>query len=223
MNNSLVSNTQTSVQNRVLKNTYMLLALSMLPTIAGAWFGISSGIMNSFGGMLSLIIFFAGAFGFIFLIERNKNSPVGVALLLGFTFFMGVMLSRLLGHVLGFSNGAELIMLAFGGTATIFGGMAFLSTVIKKDLSSMGKFLFIGLIMLIIASIANVFIGSATLMIVLSVIAIGIFSAFLLYDLQRIVNGGETNYISATLSIYLSLFNIFQSLLSLLGIFDGED
>jgi modulator of FtsH protease len=145
-----------------------------------------------------------------------------VPILLGFTFFMGLMLSRLIGLVLGMNNGAGLIMTAFTGTGVIFLGMATLSTVIKHDLSSMGKFLFIGLIMLIVAGIANIFLQSSALMITLSVLAIGIFSAFIIYDLKRVRDGEETNYISATLSIYLDLYNIFQSLLSILGIFGGS-
>jgi modulator of FtsH protease len=158
----------------------------------------------------------------MFAIEKTKNSAAGVPVLLAFTFFMGLMLSRLVANVLGFSNGASLIMTAFGGTAAIFFGMASLSSVIKRDLGSMGKFLFIGMIMLLVAGIANVFIQSSALMITLSVLAIGIFSAFILHDLKRVQDGEETNYISATLGVYLSIFNIFQSLLALLGIFGGE-
>ena len=209
-------------RNRVLRNTYALLALSMLPTVLGAWVGVATGITAGLTGFLGLVVFLGGAFGFMFAIEKTKNSAAGVPVLLAFTFFMGLMLSRLIGMVLGFSNGASLIMTAFGGTAAIFFGMASLSTVIKRDLSNMGKFLFIGVIMLLVAGIANVFIQSSALMITLSVLAIGIFSAFILYDLKRVVDGEETNYITATLGVYLSLFNVFQSLLALLGIFGGE-
>jgi modulator of FtsH protease len=143
--------------------------------------------------------------------------------LLGFTFFMGLMLSRLVGSVLGLSNGAGLVMTAFAGTGAIFLGMASLSSVIKRDLSAMGKWLFIGAIMLLVAGIANVFLQSSALMITLSVVAIGIFSAFILHDLKRVQDGLETNYITATLSVYLSIYNVFQSLLALLGIFGGRD
>jgi modulator of FtsH protease len=209
-------------RNRVLRNTYALLALSMVPTVLGAWVGVATGITAGLTGFMGLIVFLVGAFGFMFAIEKTKNSAAGVPMLLAFTFFMGLMLSRLIANVLGFSNGASLIMTAFGGTAAIFFGMASLSTVIKRDLSNMGKFLFIGMIMLLVAGIANVFIQSSALMITLSVLAIGIFSAFILYDLKRVVDGEETNYITATLGVYLSLFNVFQSLLALLGIFGGE-
>ena len=209
-------------QHRVLRNTYWLLALSMLPTVLGAWVGVATGITRAMGPGMSAIVFLVGAFGLIFAIEKTKNSAAGVPILLGFTFFMGLMLSRLIGYVLGLSNGTSLIMTAFAGTGAIFLGMATLSSVIKRDLSSMGKFLFVGVIMLIVASIANIFLQSSAMMITLSVLAIGIFSAFIIYDLKRVRDGEETNYISATLGIYLDLYNIFQSLLSILGIFGGS-
>ncbi|MES3015112.1 MAG: Bax inhibitor-1/YccA family protein [Pseudomonadota bacterium] len=210
-------------RNRVLRNTYWLLALSMVPTVLGAWIGVTTGFTRGMGAGMSAIIFLAGAFGFIYAIEKTKNSATGVPVLLGFTFFMGLMLSRLIGHVLGMGNGAGLIMTAFTGTAVIFVGMATLSSVIKRDLSSMGKFLFIGVIMLLVAGIANIFLQSSALMITLSVVAIGIFSAFIIYDLKRVRDGEETNYISATLSVYLSLYNVFQSLLAIIGIGGSRD
>jgi modulator of FtsH protease len=183
---------------------------------------VSTGIMARMGSGLSLIIFFAGAFGLMFAIEKFKNSGVGVALLLGFTFFMGLMLSRLVGTVLGFSNGSSLVMMAFGGTAAVFFAMASLASVVKRDLSNMGKFLFVGVILLLVAAVINIFVQSSALMVTLSVIAIGLFSAFMLYDIKRVLDGGETNYVSATLAIYLDIYNVFQSLLALLGIFGGE-
>jgi modulator of FtsH protease len=209
-------------RNKVLRNTYWLLALSLLPTVLGAWVGVSTGITAALSGGLGLIVFLGGAFGFMFAIEKTKNSAAGVPVLLGFTFFMGLMLSRMIAMVLGFSNGAELVMTAFGGTAGVFLAMASLATVIKRDLSSMGKWLFVGAIVLLVGGIVNVFVGSTAGMMALSVAAIGIFSAFMLYDLKRIMDGGETNYISATLALYLDLFNVFQSLLALLGIMGGE-
>ena len=209
-------------RNRVLRNTYWLLALSLVPTVLGAWVGVSTGVMAKMGMGISTIIFFAGAFGLIFAIEKFKNSSTGVVLLLGFTFFMGLMLSRLLAAILGFSNGSTLIMTAFGGTAAVFFAMAGLASVIKRDLSNMGKFLFVGAIMLLLAGVINIFVQSSALMITVAVIAIGLFSAFMLYDLKRVIDGGETNYISATLAIYLDIYNVFQSLLALLGIFGGN-
>ena len=209
-------------RNKVLRNTYWLLALSMLPTVLGAWLGVATGITASLSGGLGLVVFLGGAFGFMFAIEKTKNSAAGVPVLLAFTFFMGLMLSRLLATVLGFSNGSQLIMTAFGGTAGVFFVMANLSTVIKRDLEGMSKWLFMGAIVLLIGGIINVFVGSPIGMAVLSVMAIGIFSAFMLVDLKRIVDGGETNYITATLGLYLSIFNVFQSLLMLLGLFGGD-
>ena len=209
-------------RNRVLRNTYWLLALSMVPTVLGAWAGMALGINKMLTPGIGLIVFLVGAFGFMFAIEKNKNSAAGVPILLAFTFFMGVMLSRMLAVVLGMGSGASLIMMAFAGTGAVFLGMATLSSVIKRDLGAMGKWLFIGMIMLLVAGIANIFIQSSALMLTLSVLAIGIFSAFLLYDIKRIIDGGETNYISATLALYLDIFNVFQALLALLGIFGGE-
>lgn len=209
-------------QNIVLRNTYWLLALSMIPTIIGAFIGVTTGIVSSLGVGISTILFLVVAFGFMFAIEKYKESGAGVALLLAFTFFMGLMLSRLLIPILGLSNGASLIMTAFGGTAIIFAAMASLSTFIKRDLSSMGKFLFAGAILILVGSLINIFLQSSIFMLVISVLAIGIFSAFILYDLKRIIEGGETNYITATLGIYLSIYNIFQSLLTILGVVGGD-
>jgi modulator of FtsH protease len=211
------------LRNRVLRNTYWLLALSMVPTVLGAWLGVATGITRALSPGVGLIVFLVGAFGFMFVIEKNKNSPAGVPLLLAFTFFMGLMLSRLVGTVLGLANGASLVMTAFAGTGAIFLGMASLSSIIKRDLSAMGKWLFIGAIMLLVAGIANIFIQSSALMITLSVLAIGIFSAFILHDLKRVQDGLETNYITSTLGVYLSLYNVFQSLLALLGIAGGRE
>ncbi len=209
-------------RHRVLRNTYWLLALSLLPTVLGAWIGVETGITRALTGGMGMIVFLAGAFGFIFAIEKTKNSAAGVPVLLAFTFFMGLMLSRMIAAVLGFSNGAELVMTAFGGTAGVFVVMASLATVIKRDLSGMGKFLMVGALVLMVGAIVNVFVGSTAGMMAISVATIAIFSAFMLYDLKRIMDGGETNYISATLALYLDLFNVFQGLLALLGIAGGQ-
>lgn len=212
-----------SQRNRVLRNTYWLLALSMVPTVLGAWIGVSTGLAAAMSPGIGLVVFLVGAFGFMFAIEKTKNSAAGVPVLLAFTFFMGIMLARLIGVVLGLANGMSLIMTAFAGTAAIFFTMASLSTVIKRDLSAMGKWLMIGAVMVLVAGIANFFIQSSALMVTLSVLVIGIFSAFILHDLKRVQDGYETNYITATLGVYLSIYNVFQALLSLLGIFGGED
>ena len=211
-----------SQRNRVMRNTYWLLALSLLPTVLGAWLGVATGITRSLSGGLGLIVFLGGAFGFIYAIEKTKNSAAGVPVLLGFTFFMGLMLSRLIAMVLGFKNGPELVMTAFGGTAGVFFVMASLASVIKRDLSGMGKWLFVGAAVLMVGGIINVFVGSSAGMMAISVAAIAIFSAYMLYDLKQILDGGETNYISATLALYLDVVNVFQSLLILLGVMGGE-
>lgn len=212
------------VENRVLRNTYWLLALSLIPTVAGAALGLYSGLnqmlMASPG--VSTIVFLVGAFGMMFAIEKNKESSLGVVLLLAFTFFMGIMLSRMLGFVLGMGNGSQLVMTAFGGTAVVFGTMATLASTIKRDLSGLQKFLFVGAVVILVAALANIFLQMPALMLTISVLAIVIFSAFMLVDLQRVMNGGETNYVSATLSIYLSVYNVFANLLMLLGIFGGD-
>ncbi|WP_429455339.1 Bax inhibitor-1/YccA family protein [Paraburkholderia sp. JPY465] len=209
---------------RVLRNTYWLLALSMIPTVLGAWVGLATGfsLFAATSPAMSMLAFFAIAFGFMFAIQRTKDSAVGVFVLLGFTFFMGLMLSRILAFVLGFSNGPSLIMLAFGGTGVIFAAMATIATVSKRDFSGLGKWLFMGVIVILLASVANVFLQLPALMLTVSVMAIVIFSAYIMFDVQRVVNGGETNYITATLAIYLDLYNVFVNLLALLGIFGGN-
>jgi modulator of FtsH protease len=211
------------VRNRVLRNTYWLLALSLVPTVLGAAVGLYTGLNRVMGASpgMSAIVFLLGAFGLMFAIEKNKESSLGVALLLAFTFFMGIMLSRLLGFVMGLGNGSQLIMMAFGGTAVVFGAMATMATTIKRDLSNLQKWLFMGAIVILVAALANIFLQLPALMLTVSVLAIVIFSAFMLVDLQRVVNGGETNYVSATLAIYLDVYNVFSNLLMLLSVFTG--
>jgi modulator of FtsH protease len=210
-------------RNKVLRNTYGLLALSLLPTVLGAWVGVSTGITASLTGFLGLVVFLGGAFGFMYAIERTKNSGAGVAVLLGFTFFMGLMLSRMLAVVLGMKNGTDLIMTAFAGTAGVFLVMTAVASTLKRSLEGMGQWLMVGALALMVGGIVNVFIGSTVGMMVMSMMAIAIFSLYMLYDLKQIIDGGETNYISATLALYLDLFNVFQSLLALLGIMGGDD
>lgn len=210
-------------RNRVLRNTYWLLALSMVPTVLGAWVGVRTGFSFFAGSpFIGLLVFLGVAFGFFFAIERFKNSGVGVALLLAFTFFMGLMLSRLIGAVLGLSNGASLVMTAFGGTAAIFGVMATIATVSRRDFSGMGKWLFVGFMVILVAAVANIWLQMPALTLTVSALAVLIFSAFILVDVQRVVNGGETNYVTATLSIYLSVYNVFSNLLAMLGILGGD-
>ena len=210
-------------RNRVLRNTYWLLALSMVPTMLDAWIGVQTSAMRALTNGVSLMVFLVDAFGFMFAIEKFKNSPIGVGLLLAFTFFMGLMLSRLLGFVLGMSNGASLVMLAFGGTAAVFGVMATIAQTSKRDFSSMGRWLTIGFVVLFVGIVANIWLQIPALMLALSAMAIVIFSLFILYDLKRVVDGGETNYVTATLSIYISVYNVFSNLLAILGVTSGDD
>ncbi|WP_301100830.1 Bax inhibitor-1/YccA family protein [Propionivibrio sp.] len=210
-------------QNKVLRNTYMLLALSMLPTVAGALLGVQMQFSFFAGSpMISFLVFMGVAFAFMWGIERTKESATGVFLLLGFTFFMGLMLSRILQVALGFSNGSSLIATAAGGTGAIFFTLAGVATVTKKDFSFLGKFLLVGMVVVLLAAVANIFFQIPALSLTISAVAVLIFSAYILYDISRIVNGGETNYISATLAVYLDVYNVFVSLLNLLMAFGGN-
>ncbi|MCH8178614.1 MAG: Bax inhibitor-1/YccA family protein [Proteobacteria bacterium] len=211
-----------SSRQRVLRNTYALLALSMLPTVLGAWVGVSFGFSLLPGSpLIGALLFLGIAFAFFYGIEKTKHSGTGVLLLLGFTFFMGLMLSRLLGFALGLANGAQLIALAFGGTAAVFVGMATVASTMKRDISGLGKWLFMGVIVLILAGLANIWLQLPALMLAISTMAVLIFSAFILYDLKRVIDGGETNYVSATLAVYLDVYNVFTSLLQLLMALGG--
>jgi FtsH-binding integral membrane protein len=195
-------------QNRVLRNTYWLLALSMLPTMVGAWVGMQLNFFALFAGspiMAPLLMF-----------------GVMIAALFGFTFIAGLMLAPILTVALGFRNGGQLVGLAGGMTAAIFFAMAGIATVSKRDFSFLGKFLFVGLVILIVASLANLFFQVPALSLTISAVAVLIFSMYLLHDVSNIVRGGETNYITATLNLFLDLFNIFISLLNILLAFAGQ-
>ncbi|MBI5921902.1 MAG: Bax inhibitor-1/YccA family protein [Betaproteobacteria bacterium] len=210
-------------QHRVLRNTYFLLALTMIPTVLGALIGVQVGFSFFAGSpVISFLLFLAIAWGFMWGIEKNKNSGLGVALLLGFTFFMGLMLSGILRVALGLSNGGTLIALAAGGTGAIFVTLAGIASTTKRDFSNLGKFLFAGMILILVAALANAFFQIPLLSVVISALAVAIFSAYILFDINSIVQGGETNYISATLKVYLDIYNIFVNLLSLLMAFTGQ-
>ncbi|WP_374484130.1 Bax inhibitor-1/YccA family protein [Zoogloea sp.] len=209
--------------NRVLRNTYLLLALSMVPTVAGALIGVQMQFSFLAGSpLMSFLLFMGISFAFFYGIEKNKNSGVGVALLLAFTFFMGLMLSRILQVALGFSNGGSMIALAGGGTAAIFATMAGIASVSKRDFSNMGKFLTVGLVVVLIAMVANIFLQMPVLHLVISAVVVLLFSGYILYDISNIVQGGETNYVTATLAVYLDIYNVFVSLLNLIMSFTGE-
>lgn len=210
-------------QNRVLRNTYMMLALTMVPTILGAFVGLSTNFsFMTQSPIMAPLLMFAVMMGMLFAVSALRNSPWGIAMLLGFTFVAGVFLGPILQHALHLRNGAQLVGLAAGGTGLIFFSLATVATVTKKDFSFMGKFLFIGLILLIVASLANIFFAIPALSLTISAIAVLIFSAYILYDVSRIVHGGETNYIMATMGLFLNIYNLFVNLLSLLMAFSGE-
>lgn len=209
--------------NKVLRNTYMLLGLSMIPTVIGAVIGINLNFsFMAQSPILGFIVMLAVMFGLFWGISKNRDNSLGVVLMLGLTFFMGLMLGPILQVALHLRNGAQLVGIAAGGTGVIFFSLATIATVTKKDFSFMGKFLFIGLILLIVASLANMFFQIPVMQLTISAIAVLIFSGFILFDVSRVVTGGETNYIMATLAIYLDIYNLFVNLLQLLMALSGE-
>ena len=210
-------------QNKVLRSTYMMLALTMVPTMIGAFIGTS--INFSFmaaSPIMSSLLMFGAMIGMLFAVSALRNSVWGIAALLGFTLVAGLFLGPILQVALHLRNGAQLIGMAAGGTGIIFFSLATIATVTKKDFSFMGKFLFIGLILLIVASLANLFFQIPALSLTISAIGVLIFSAYILYDVSRIVHGGETNYVMATLGLFLNIYNLFINLLQLLMAFSGE-
>lgn len=211
-------------QNRVLRNTYWLLALSMLPTIAGAWVGMQLHFAALFAAspIMAPLLMFGVMIGALFGVTALRNSAWGVPALFGFTFIAGLMLAPILTVAIGFRNGGQLIGLAGGMTAAIFFAMAAIATVTKRDFSFLGKFLFVGLILIIVASLANLFFQVPAVSVTISAVAVLIFSLYLLHDVSRIVRGGETNYITATLNLFLDVYNIFISLLNILLVFSGQ-
>ena len=207
---------------KVLRNTYLLLAATMVPTVIGAAIGIQTSGVIVEHPIISFFVMLGAVIGLQFGIAANRNSGVGVALLLLMTGLLGWFLGPLLNYALTMRNGMQLVGYAAVGTGAIFFGMGVLAQTIKRDLTFMGKFLFVGMIALLIAMVANMFLQIPALALTISTLVIVVFSLFLLYDLNRIVRGGETNYIMATTGVYMSLFNIFANLLQLLGIFGGD-
>src|SRR5216684_2403552 len=200
---------------KVLRNTYLLLALTMVPTIAGAFIGMATASVVLAHPIMTTFAMLAAVVGLQFAIVANRNSVLGVAFLLLMTGLLGWFLGPILNYALALRNGAQLIGYAAGGTAVVFLVMGAIATTTKRDFSFMGKFLFI-------AMIANMFLQIPALALTISTLVIVVFSLFLLHDLSRIITGGETNYIMATTGVYLSLFNIFANLLQILGIFGGS-
>ncbi len=209
-------------QQKVLRNTYLLLALTMVPTVIGAFIGMATGGIVMQSPILTTVIMLGVVIGLQFAIAKYRNSGVGVLLLLGMTFILGWWLGPLLNVALSLRNGPQLIGMAAAGTGGILLAMSMVATTTKRDFSFMGKFLFVGMIVLLLAMLANMFFQMPALALTISALVIVVFSLFLLHDVSRIVNGGETNYIMAATGVYLSLFNIFANLLHLLMAFAGE-
>jgi len=211
-------------QHKVLRNTYMLLALTLIPTIIGAAIGtnVDLGFMRT-SPMLSFVAILAVFYGWIYAIQRNKESGLGVALLLGFTLFLGLLLGPLLHRVLGFKNGTELVMMAAGGTAAVFFVMAGIASSTKRDFSGMGSFLTVGAVIIMLGVVASMFMASPILYLVILGAFVLFSSLMILWQVNAIVRGGETNYISATLTLYISIYNLFSSLLQLLGLGGSND
>lgn len=211
------------VRNKVLRNTFWMLGLTMIPTVVGAMIGMSTNFtFLAQSPIMGPLVMLAMMFGLMFAVSATRNSIWGIVLLFGFTFVAGWWLGPMLQYALHFKNGAQLVGIAAGGTGVIFFTLAGIATVTRKDFGFMGNFLFVGLVLLIIASIANLFFAMPAASLSISAVAVLLFSGFILYDVSRIVNGGETNYVMATLGIYLSIYNLFISLLHLLLAFSGE-
>jgi modulator of FtsH protease len=210
-------------RHKVLRNTYLMLALTLVPTAIGAMIGVNLdlGFMRS-NPIIAAFAVLAIFYGWIFAIERNKDGALGVGLLLGFTLFLGLLLGPLLQTAMGLSNGGPLVLLAAGGNAATFFGLAAVATTTKRDFSYLGNFLMVGVIVVMLAVVANIFLASPLLHLVLCGAFVLISSMLILYQLSAIVNGGETNYVSATLTLYIGIYNLFTSLLHLLMAFAGE-
>ena len=201
---------------KVLRNTYLLLALTMVPTVAGAWLGMATASIVTGSPILSFFVMLGAIIGLQFGIAHYRNSVIGIGLLLLMTGLLGWFIGPLLNHALAMKNGAELVGYAAAGTGGVFFGMATIATVTKRDFSFMGKFLFAGMLALLAAIVANMFLQIPALSLAISSLVIVVFSLYLLHDISRIVTGGETNYVMATTGVYISLLNIFTSLLHIL-------
>ena len=212
-------------RNKVMRNTMYLLSASLIPTVLGTFFGMTPTFIGFMikSPIMASIAMLAVMFLLVIGIQKNRNSGTGIALMLFLTFAMGIWLGPLLAMVLHSADGAIIVAEAAGGTAIIFASLATVATVTRKDFSFMSNFLFIGLILLIVASLANLFLHIPAMQLTISAVAILLFSGYLLYDLSRIVTGGERNYVVATLSLYIDLYNILVNLLFLLTALSGNN
>lgn len=204
--------------NKVLKNTYMLLGMTL------AFSAITAGVSMALNlpAIMALVFSLIG-FGLLFVVQRMADSSKGLPAIFAFTGFMGASLGPLLNAYLAMPGGASLVTQSLAGTAFIFFGLSAYALQSKRDFSFMSGFLFAGLIVAVVAMIANIFLGIPALSLTISAAVVMIMSGLILFDTSRIINGGETNYIRATVGLYLSIYNIFIHLLSLLGVFGGDD
>lgn len=205
--------------NKVLRNTYILLSVTLLFSAAMAGVSIALGV-PPLPWWMALI----GMFGLLFLVNATRNSAAGIASVFAFTGFFGFMLGPVISAYLRFlPNGGEVVMTALGGTGLIFAGMSIYAIKSRRDFSWMGGMLMAGMIVVFVAALANIFLHMPALQIAISAVAMLVFSAMMLYDTSRIINGGETNYLMATISLYLDIYNVFISLLQLAGIASSDD
>ncbi|MFV2061695.1 MAG: Bax inhibitor-1/YccA family protein [Gammaproteobacteria bacterium] len=220
-NDSAVTRSSSSIleTNKVLKNTYSLLSMTLV--FSGIMAAISMVVNPPY--IVSMISSIGALVLIWFVIPRTANSSMGIFVVFLFTGLLGFGLGPILNQYMALENGARIISLSLAGTGIIFLGLSGYALTTKKDFSFLGGFLVAGMIMVIIAAIANIFLGFSGLSLAISSIVIMIMSGFILYDTSRIINGGETNYIMATVGLYLSIYNIFVSLLHLLGALGGDD
>lgn len=204
--------------NKVLRNTYMLLGLTLLFSAITAGISMAMGLSSGMGLILSLV-----GFGLLFVVNRTADSGMGLVMIFAFTGVMGASIGPMLAYYLAMPGGPALVMQALGGTAVVFFALSAYALTTRKDFSFMGGFLMVGLIVAVVAMIANIFLGIPALSLTISAAIVFIMSGMILWDTSRIVNGGETNYIRATVSLYLNIYNLFIHLLSLLTAMSGDD
>jgi len=205
--------------NTVLRNTYALLSLTLLFSAVMA--GVSMALNWPYPGVMIVLV---GYFGLLFLTAKLRNSPWGIAAVFALTGFMGVTLGPIINmYLYRFGNGSEIVMMALGGTGVIFLAMSGLALTTKKDYSFMGKFLFIGILVAFLAGLGNLFFQLPALGLAVSSMFVLLMAGLILFQTQQIVKGGETNYIMATVTLFVSIFNLFTSLLHIMGFAFGDD
>ena len=213
-----------STQNQVLRKAYLLLAVSFIPCAIGAVVGANFNPMAMMGrGWMGIIAFFALFYGMVFLIEKNRYNKVGIGLLQVFTFFMGMMLGPVLGILLGSAAGTQIVLAASVMTAAVFFAMTIAAHKVKADTNAMGRFLLVGAVVLMVGVVANLFFKIPAVALAISALFVIFSSLMIMWQTKMVIEGGETSYISAALTIFISIYNIFTSLLRLLLAFTGND